>query len=486
MSNCKSGSHLLGRLAERLEQGVGLRLNGISPESLERLMPLVNTVASPDRLSTLTGMLKRLATPKLIDRIVDINSRSQSCCPEESVNHRFVTRYLDVSKGSRGRAFVSNYLSSLETRRANELVSSFARIALTGTLRHSLLSRRKAKLGAPATILNEVQLALYSGCNLHCVGCYTREQRGGLQGRASRETIEYLVDQAAINGAFAVHIVGHGEPFASMEQAFELLEIVAARPHLMFTVITNGILMPDALARRIAELSNLLLFVSIDGPRELHDQRRGIGTHDKAMEAVRRLSGVSAPVGFSSTVTRLNRETVTSGDFVSDMAAAGCVLGGYSRYFPLSPEASKTLLLSREDIRRHVSAFEDLEESSPIPLMDLDEIEKHTGCRSRAGLTVYIDGLTGQVTPCIRSPFAPAACRVDRHGGGGLAQILAHPFFVHYRRETETCRPWCGENPVREFSAVEAELAAFGESAAEAARYRARWECEDDKELLSL
>jgi hypothetical protein len=78
-----------------------------------------------------------------------------------------------------------------------------------------------------------------------------------------------------------------------------------------------------------------------------------------------------------------------------------------------------------------------------MPLFDLDEIEAQSGCRARAGLAVYLDGTTGQVAPCIRTPWAPEACRLDE-SARGLDRVLSHPFFAELRhsRCAEGC--WCG------------------------------------------
>lgn len=476
MAKCGDSESGLWAVTKRLGTRVGSPLSRLAPETIERLMPVANKLLSPRLGEAIASSIGRFATPALLDRLADFNAQSSACCPEDSVNLRFVRRYLNLSKTNRSRGFIASYLATLSRKRANELVAGYARIALAGTLRHQILNRKKDETATPATVLNEVQLALYSGCNLDCVGCYSREQRAELKGSASPEMIEYLVDQSAANGAFAIHVVGHGEPFLSLSQANQLLDIISARPHLFFTVVTNGVLMPDSLARRIGTSSNLLVFVSVDGPQKLHDERRGEGSFAKAVAALSALKSHSAPCGFSTTVTRRNLHAVTTDGFAKTMRDAGCAIGGYSRYFPLSPESAQDLLLTREDVRSHAAAFESLRERCDFPLMDLDDLEANSGCRSRAGLTVYIDGITGQVSPCIRSPFSPADCHIDRGNGVGLGEVLALPFFTHYRRDQAACQTWCGEDPVREFSAVEEELRLFGYDSAAAANYRSRWQ----------
>ena len=155
------------------------------------------------------------------------------------------------------------------------------------------------------------------------------------------------------------------------------------------------------------------------------------------------------------------------------MADAGCVLGAYVRYFPLAADSSQELALAPADISHYLKALATTRSLSRIPLVDLDELEAESGCRSRRGLSAYVDGLTGQIAPCIRLPFAPEDCRIDQPAGIGLDACLAHPFFAELRR-TECSRQTCGADLAAMVADTEAHLAAAGCSNPALTGYRER------------
>jgi hypothetical protein len=355
--------------------------------------------------------------------------------------------------------------------RAALRLEAIARVSVVAMFRSWMLEKVQARHGVPATRLMEAIVAVYPTCDLACVGCYTQEER--LPARAPRPRLAPLVDEAASCGAMTIHLIGKGEPFLDEEQASELCRVVAARPHLIFVVATNGQRIDERLARRLGRLSNLFLFISIDGPREVHDARRGKGTYDKILGALERLRRHGALFGFSATVSRWSSAAVTSLDFVRELADAGCFAGMYSRYFPLSPALSGELTMRPGDVEAYVSALARANAEGPIPLLDLDQLEGG-GCRSRAGLLVYIDGLTGQVSPCIRTPFSPPECKLDLARGRGLPEILGHAFFARYRAGADGRPSGCSSVLADELTKLGGELVRFGPSPPALAAYRDR------------
>ncbi|MBI2566357.1 MAG: hypothetical protein HYV63_04915 [Candidatus Schekmanbacteria bacterium] len=153
--------------------------------------------------------------------------------------------------------------------------------------------------------------------------------------------------------------------------------------------------------------------------------------------------------GYSCLVSAKSWRAVTSPELVRVQLYAGCAVGVYSRYSPGSRSSRPSdLALTAEELDRYQAAFEDLRAQAGLPLLDLDDLEEHTGCFSRAGASVHVDGISGRVAPCLRVPLAPAECRIDP-AGSCLADALSHPFFVEYRR-SEICSRSCGANLDRE------------------------------------
>lgn len=423
----------------------------------------------------LAGLLlvRRVLPGRLLDRLLRSYLAADSPCagPRDAPSRRFVRWFLQHF-GAKTMARAQAYLGEVKLTQAARRLDRFLRVLLVAELRASAryLAGRCPTPEAP--LLNQAQLALYPHCDLACHGCYTEEDRRGQPPAADQ--IAWLIDEAESCGAYIIHVVGKGEPFLSPGWAESFLDVLAARPHLFFTVVTHGLRITAQQAARLARLGNVLVLVSIDGPADLHEARRGPGTYTGLRQALDRLRLHGVFFGFSTTVTAQNQHALTQPQFIDDLIAAGCSVGMYSRYFPLSPAHRDALQLSSSALADYQRAFAAARERAAIPLLDLDDIEQTTGCHSRFGESVHIDGVSGAVTPCIRVPFAPDDCRLDRSAGRGLAAVLSHSFFVEYRRRQGPCPSHCGADLAGELAAVERILDHHGAAGPRLAEYRAR------------
>jgi len=219
--------------------------------------------------------------------------------------------------------------------------------------------------------------------------------------------------------------------------------------------------------------ANVWAPMSVDGPRGLHDARRGEGSYDRVQDALARLRAHHVPFGFSCMVSAKNHEALTSPEFIASREASGAAIGIFSRYFPLTGESLKDLALDAETLHAYKTRFEAARQRSTLTLLDLDDVEQHTGCHSRAGESIYVDGMSGQISPCLRVPFAPDDCRVDDEVGS-LARALSHRFFVEYRNREKSCPTWCGANLSAELAKVTALVAEHGAVPARLPEYEAR------------
>lgn len=395
-----------------------------------------------------------------------------ACCRADSAFYKMMARNTALFESAGTFDRMRRFLSEAPRRRAAYRLDAWLRIAAFSALRHEALAPHRGSRGVPSRLLTQAQLALSPACDLTCEGCYTAEDRGGKAPR--REDIAFFVDQAAACGAFAIHVIGKGEPFLSRRWSNELLSVIEARPHLFFTVATHGMHIDDALAERMARIGNMVVLVAVDGPEAIHDARRGQGAYRRVHEVFARLSRHGVLFGYSCMVSKKSHVALTDPAFVRAQAAAGCAVGIYSRYFPLAADVVDELTLEPRDLARYTERFDDVRARLAIPLFDLDDVEKHTGCQSRAGESVYIDGVTGQVAPCLRVPFAPEDVRVCRETGEGLAAALSHPFFEAYRSKGGSCPTWCGANLDGELGEVGGLLDAHAARPARLDLYQAR------------
>lgn len=163
------------------------------------------------------------------------------------------------------------------------------------------MSARLARQGlrAPVNVTWEVTLR----CNLRCVHCLS-DAGPASEGELNTEACRDLIDQFAALKVFQVNI-GGGEPFMR-EDFLDILAYAHGRG-LVTCVSTNGLLIDDPVARRLAEFDMLYLQVSLDGVTpETNDAIRGRGTYPRVLAAMDCLRRHGVPFSINTVLTRLN------------------------------------------------------------------------------------------------------------------------------------------------------------------------------------
>jgi len=130
-------------------------------------------------------------------------------------------------------------------------------------------------------------------CNIACTHCFNNSGPNVRTfGFLSLETVREEIEAAARSGVKEIFFTG-GEPFLHPE----FLDMIAlSLERAPTTVLTNGMLIDDRLADRLAEIErsarySLEIRVSLDGhTEEMNDAIRGRGVFRQAMAAVARLS----------------------------------------------------------------------------------------------------------------------------------------------------------------------------------------------------
>lgn len=138
-------------------------------------------------------------------------------------------------------------------------------------------------------------------CNLRCKYCfYTNEAENracASYGRMSKETMHTIVDKAMAYGDRACTFAFQGGEPTLMGLDFyrDLSAYTSAHPNpkrlrIQYAFQTNGILIDDDWAAWFAE-NHVLVGVSLDGPKDIHDRYRvdaqGKGTFQRVMAAIR-------------------------------------------------------------------------------------------------------------------------------------------------------------------------------------------------------
>ena len=139
-------------------------------------------------------------------------------------------------------------------------------------------------------------------CNLHCLHCYTASEDTHYPGELSTDEGYALLDDLASFGVPALLMSG-GEPLYRPD--FDLLARRAASLGLRVTLSTNGTLIDEAKAALLKEIGVTYVGISLDGPREVHDQfRQKQGAFDGAIRGVRHCRKAGLKVGLRLTLTQ--------------------------------------------------------------------------------------------------------------------------------------------------------------------------------------
>ena len=166
-------------------------------------------------------------------------------------------------------------------------------------------------------------------CNLTCQGCYA-------QGFTTDEELEDAVMEKIITegkslGVFFYTILG-GEPFLR----FDDLERLALRhSDCLFQVFTNGTLFDHDIARRLAEIKNILPVFSIGGSCEETERTRGRGVYEKVLDAMGLLRRHDLIFGISLTLTAHNYATFMSAEFLKFWQDQGVLFGWNFLFMPV-------------------------------------------------------------------------------------------------------------------------------------------------------
>ncbi|MDI3316882.1 MAG: radical SAM protein [Bacillota bacterium] len=261
-----------------------------------------------------------------------------------------------------------------------------------------------------------------SGCNLRCKGCWAGGYARGPF--IPRERFDLLLREAKELGIYWFVLSG-GEPFAYKP----LLDVVAEHTDASFMVYTNGTLITDRVADRLAELGNLSPAISLEGWREETDDRRGPGVFDRVMAAMDRLRERGVLFGASITVTRRNVEEVFSDDFISFLIEKGVVYLWSFHYVPVGPDADLDLMLRPEQRAWLVRRVNELRRTRPILIADFWNDGHFTqGCIAGARTYLHITP-SGEAEPCAFVHFATHNIRES-----SLLEILRSPLFAAYQR----------------------------------------------------
>ena len=158
------------------------------------------------------------------------------------------------------------------------------------------------------TTLNSVHINLTKKCNLRCIHCYTKAEKGFKNELSLKEWKLVLDDLFVMNPNMQLVFTG-GEP---MLVSF-LLDLANYAKKLGFRLelLTNGTLFQKNTIKQYAKIFDLIQ-ISVDGGNEeIHEIHRGSGTFQKILNNLECLNRIRAPLQVAMVVTKKNKDNIT-------------------------------------------------------------------------------------------------------------------------------------------------------------------------------
>ena len=278
-----------------------------------------------------------------------------------------------------------------------------------------------------------IQWHLTERCNLRCTHCYQETEPGG-QELSFPEIVSVIGEVAemlaawqeayGINFSPSFHVTG-GEPLLYRDLPAILAEM--KKRDFAVYLLSNGTLISESWAERLAALKVDGVQVSLEGPGPIHEDIRGPGSFAAALTGAKNLVDKGIKVTFNTTLSRVNAPAFL--ELVPLSLSLGVQALGFARLVPAGRgEALLDQMLSPEQLLefyQEILALEvnGLEVGSGDPLANQmsgkeplttgeDDLFPLGGCAvGVSGLTLLPDGT---ILPCRRLPVPLGNVRRDR------------------------------------------------------------------------
>ena len=317
------------------------------------------------------------------------------------------------------------------------------------------VARFSAQYGiSPPTFLT---ISPGKACNLRCAGCYA--DSGSTAEKLDWATFDRLVAEAKTLWGTRLFVISGGEPLAYHSEGKGVLDMAEQHPDCYFLTYTNGTLIDDNLALRLAKTGNLTPTISLEGWRERTDARRGAGIFDRTLETMNRLRAAGVPFGISLTATRYNAEEILSDEFIDFcFEEQGALYGFIFQYMPIGRASTLDLMPTpQQRLWMWRRSWEIIRERRIVLADFWNHGTVSQGCiaagRYNGGGYLYVDW-NGAISPCVFLPYSPVNINDVYAQGKTLNDAWADPFFAGLRQWQQSYRDdegnWLMPCPIRD------------------------------------
>ena len=274
-----------------------------------------------------------------------------------------------------------------------------------------------------------VQWISTSACDLHCPHCYSHAGKKTANELTTDEAKSLLIDQL-VRLNRPVLVIAGGETL--LRKDFPEVIDYARRRGVPWAIHTHGGRV-EPLIDVFERCPPVMAAISLDGPREYHDQFRGkIGSFDSAIRAMKALKRIGVPeVVAGTTINRQNADLLA--DMVDDVFASDADSWGFHLMTPEGRAGEHPELIPTPRQLRRVAGF-----GRRMRALMHVELDNEWGSAGRddcfyrdvtfscgAGRVSCVVSATGEVMPCTTTDIGESQGNVRQRS---LCDIWANGF----------------------------------------------------------
>ena len=269
--------------------------------------------------------------------------------------------------------------------------------------------------------------SITSQCNLHCAGCYSRCNKATVDAepvaQLTGEEWQNIFRQADELGISFILLAG-GEPMLRRD----IIEAAGKRQNILFPIFTNGTFIDKRYYELFDQCRNLIPVMSIEGEKEITDERRGTGVYDLLIRNMDEFHRRGLIFGASVTVTTQNIREVTSDAFLKKLSDRGCRAVIFVEFVPMTDESQELAPgdAERAYLRGEIARLR--AQSPEMVYISFPGDEKSSGGCVAAGRGFFHINSHGGAEPCPFSPYSDVNIRDT-----SLREAMRSPLFTALR-----------------------------------------------------
>ncbi len=274
-------------------------------------------------------------------------------------------------------------------------------------------------------------------CNLKCIGCYANSSSADSE-KLDWDILDRIITEKTNLWGSHFTVITGGEPllYKSQDKTKTIIDLAKKHQDNYFLMYTNGTLINNVMAKKLAEVGNITPAISVEGFEKETDERRGKGVHKKILQAMENLREAGVPFGISITATKNNADWILNDEtFDYYFDKQGAIYCWVFQFMPIGRSISFKLIVTPKQRVKMFRQYQYLVKDKKLFVADFwNSGAIVNGCISagRKGGYLYIDW-NGKISPCAFNPYSPLNINEVYKQGGTLNDVINAPFFKAIR-----------------------------------------------------